>query len=381
MHEYSETVTRKAGCGTDGELVRTCGGCGDKVTEAIPATGKHTWDKGKVTLEPTIKAEGERTYICTTCNIVRTESIEKLAVNVADYVDPFHLRTTNNPDNYVDFRINGNVLTVSGKIIQDYLESVWVRCDGEGTPVNAVSGELFTVEISLEGIKDKADISVYTKGRGDEYYWSYIRNCIFVEYTDGEYRIKESMVLAHNLEQVEEETNPAECVDRTVSEELLQLSQDIVGDEKDEYKKLYLINKWIAENIFYDYDYYYNSDNEIHYYSGDVYKHKRTVCEGYANLQRDLILAQGIPCVKVVTYSAGLDTVGHFDESNYRETKGNHAHVEAYVNGRWIYMDSTWDSNNKYENGEYIYKAPTIKYFDVTLEYFSYTHKILKKIY
>ena len=150
-------------------------------------------------------------------------------------------------------------------------------------------------------------------------------------------------------------------------------------NNQENYKKLYLINKWIAENIFYDYDYYYNSDNKIYYSADDVYEQRRTVCEGYANLQKALIQAQGIPCMKVVTYSVGIDTIGYFDESNYQVTKGNHAHVEAYVNGRWVYMDATWDSNNKYENGVYTYKAPTLRYFDVTIEYFSYTHKLIKR--
>ena len=176
VHEYSEKITLEAGCISDGELTRTCSGCGEVVTEAIPAIGKHnwnkgevlvkatcakegireytcfvcggkktksiaktdkhTWNEGRVTLEPSVKAEGERTYTCTTCNLVRTESIEKLIINVEDYIDPYHLRTTNNPDNYVDFKITGNVLTVSGKIIQDYLESVWIRCDGEGEPLH-----------------------------------------------------------------------------------------------------------------------------------------------------------------------------------------------------------------------------------------------------
>ncbi len=420
VHEYSETVAREAGCTVDGELVRSCKECGNTVTEAIPAVGKHSWDKGKVTIKATCAQEGTREYICTVCGSTKTESIsktdkhswdagkvsleptvtdegirtytcsvcldatktetiEKIAVNHTYEVDLHHLKTTNNPNNYVDFQINGNILTVSGKIIQEYLESVWVRCDGIGTPVNVVSGEFFSVDISLEGVKDKADISVYTKVRGDEYYWSYIWDCVFVEYFEGKYRIAKSLVLEHNLEMVSKWIDPIECTAGEVSTQLRQLSKEIVGDEKDEYKKLYLINKWIAENICYDYDYYYNSDNKIYYSADDVYEQRRSVCEGYANLQKALIQAQGIPCIKVVTYSVGVDTIGYFDESNYQVTKGNHAHVEAYVNGRWVIMDATWDSNNKYENGVYTYKAPAFKYFDVTIEYFSYTHKLIKR--
>ena len=43
VHEYTETVTRKPSCSTDGERVLTCS-CGDSKTEAIPATGEHNWE-------------------------------------------------------------------------------------------------------------------------------------------------------------------------------------------------------------------------------------------------------------------------------------------------------------------------------------------------
>lgn len=54
----------------------------------------------------------------------------------------------------------------------------------------------------------------------------------------------------------------------------------------------------------------------------------------------------------------------------------NHAHTEAYVDGRWIVMDATWDSNNEYRGGTYITKAPNgFYYFDITPEAFALDHK------
>ena len=44
----------------------------------VPATGKHTWDKGTVTKPASHDAEGIMTYKCTVCSTTRTESIPKL---------------------------------------------------------------------------------------------------------------------------------------------------------------------------------------------------------------------------------------------------------------------------------------------------------------
>ncbi len=41
----------------------------------IPATGKHTWDTGKITKEPTETAKGVKTYKCKVCGETKTEEI------------------------------------------------------------------------------------------------------------------------------------------------------------------------------------------------------------------------------------------------------------------------------------------------------------------
>ena len=55
----------------------TCTVCGEVKTETIPATGAHThkWDAGKVTTEPTETTPGVRTYTCTICGQTKNEII------------------------------------------------------------------------------------------------------------------------------------------------------------------------------------------------------------------------------------------------------------------------------------------------------------------
>lgn len=59
----------------------------------------------------------------------------------------------------------------------------------------------------------------------------------------------------------------------------------------------------------------------------------------------------------------------------------NHAWNESYINGRWVIFDSTWDSDNKYENGKFSEGTGCTGYgyFDPTIERFSNTHFIMDK--
>ena len=68
--------TVPATCGEAGRTETICDNCGEVVsTKEIPATGAHTWDNGKVTTEPTETTPGVRTFTCTVCGEVKTETI------------------------------------------------------------------------------------------------------------------------------------------------------------------------------------------------------------------------------------------------------------------------------------------------------------------
>jgi len=75
-HEYTGSVTTEPSC-APGVMTYSCA-CGDSYTEDIDPIKDHVWDEGKVTTEPTTKAEGVRTYTCA-CSATKTEAIEKLS--------------------------------------------------------------------------------------------------------------------------------------------------------------------------------------------------------------------------------------------------------------------------------------------------------------
>ncbi len=78
QHTVDSWTETPATCAQDGVKTGKCTGCGDTVTSVIPATGKHSWDSGKVTKEPDCTEKGEKTFTCTVCNTTKKEDIKEL---------------------------------------------------------------------------------------------------------------------------------------------------------------------------------------------------------------------------------------------------------------------------------------------------------------
>lgn len=58
-----------------------CKNCNTKIEDgqAIAATGKHTWDKGKENKAPSCTEKGEKRYTCSVCGETKKESLEKIS--------------------------------------------------------------------------------------------------------------------------------------------------------------------------------------------------------------------------------------------------------------------------------------------------------------
>lgn len=281
-----------------------------------------------------------------------------------------HLRTSHSESNYVDVSISGNTLTVSGRLTVDGLTEVQVKCSSKKENIKVTSGELFSAQLTLSH-SGKAAVNVYTYQAGSN--WSITYNRIYIEKTANGYRIMPSLVQENNTAFEQRNIDPQATLDTEVPASVVAMSNAIVGNVTDDYTKVFLLHQWVAENIYYDYDAYYGRSQRITDSAG-VLEVRRSVCEGYSRLLKDLILAQNIPAV----YCTNMSTDGSYAIS----TSGGelHAHTEAYVGGRWIIMDATWDSNNKYRNGTYTTKAPAgYYYFDISSEAFAMDHEILSR--
>lgn len=59
--------------------------------------------------------------------------------------------------------------------------------------------------------------------------------------------------------------------------------------------------------------------------------------------------------------------------------ESNHAWNEVYVTDRWVILDTTWNSNNKYSNKKFSENTglSNYKYFDISIGWFSTDHLIV----
>jgi hypothetical protein len=152
--------------------------------------------------------------------------------------------------------------------------------------------------------------------------------------------------------------------------EIMAIAARITAGIEKDYDKAMAIHDWTAENIWYDFDV---SEKRVSRYSMDaksLLQRGRGVCEGYANLTAALLRAAGIPAKVIIGYIWYEDDP---DASEYNSI--SHAWVEAFV-GRWIVMDTTWDSGNVWSYGQKIDNRGLsgYRYFDISAEVLSNDH-------
>ena len=73
----------------------------------------------------------------------------------------------------------------------------------------------------------------------------------------------------------------------------------------------------------------------------------------------------------------------YFDEENSSVSSPNHVYCEAYVDGRWVIMDPTWDAtpDRLREKGKLLKgKLGPLNYFDITEEMLAWSHKITYRV-
>lgn len=293
-----------------------------------------------------------------------------------------NLITSFNEDNYIDLSIEGNKLYVKGKLIYKNMEGGWIQFSWDSnTRVKfyASSGKEFSATATIPNVGGNISVQLYFGVKGTGYYYGYTTREIIVKRDfQNSFSFVESPVMENNLKLSDGWLNPLGCIS-SVESEVQTLSDSIVKNEEDDYKKTWLIYEWVTENIYYDLDEYYGRVQPVKYTASKVIENKRGVCSGYSEILKALLHAQKIPAIVVEAYALGSGTDGNPFSSEYKNaTKSNHAFVEAFVDGRWIILDPSWDSNNKYEMGSYMTVPPYgYRYFDISPELFAMNHKIL----
>lgn len=160
--------------------------------------------------------------------------------------------------------------------------------------------------------------------------------------------------------------------------ELQDIIEQVTKDCKTDYEKCRAIHDWVCANIWYDMDAFL-SDQSSYKSPAQMLKEKRGVCSNYTELLNTMLRMAGIPAKEVDGFALGVGEEKTWNSTSLAKasSKINHAWTEAYVDGRWIYIDATWDSLNVYQNGKYgTQKTPRTTYFDCSDQVFAKEHCI-----
>lgn len=297
-------------------------------------------------------------------------------------------------DDYLNFRISGSTLTITGTSEdknKTYLLVRVIDIDTEAKKTDGVgrigSDGQYDIDLSLGRLANgKYYVDVYGNHERYNYYTSSILSGVILKKTDDSLFFEASPAYGQNLRiyngnQLEASDYEMTPNTRSTSEfvtAISELAEEITGSIAGDYEKLQAIHDWVAKEIYYDKDFLNGKTKRTNINSIAVLNNRYAVCSGYANLTNDLLAAAGIPSRQVIGYALGITSEVGWDDVDLQNVDPNHVWNEVYIDGRWIIIDATWDSSNKYEGGEFTDgEGISQLYFDVTMPFFSNTHKAI----
>ena len=262
----------------------------------------------------------------------------------------------------VDYSTNeyfyDNTLEVSGALMVDGLAEVRVTCGGASATVAASSGREFSLTLTLTH-RDTEPVEVATRRSGETSFRSVTHGQFLCRRMDNggyEFPTIDSSVETYDSRGAANilginDPEPANQLAQPVPPAVKTMSDVIVGDETDTYDQMFLLYKWVVDNIAHD-TAAESGAAQAATDSESVLTLRRGDSTGYANLLRDLLLAQGIPAMTCETEYLAY---GSYATPGVKGVP--HSHVEAYLGedsalyDRWIFMDPSVDSLNTYTGG------------------------------
>ena len=158
---------------------------------------------------------------------------------------------------------------------------------------------------------------------------------------------------------------------RTPSElrqDLPRLAAYLVKPARNEREKARAIFRWITANITYDAKTYFRGDFTPHN-TRDVLASGVAVCDGYANLFKQLADLSGLEAVMV----SGI-TKGYAYHTRGRAGLVDHAWNAVKIDGQWQLLDSTWGAGHLDGNKKRFVRDFKEHYFLTPPEQFVFDH-------
>ncbi len=288
---------------------------------------------------------------------------------------------TSNDEVSISFEIKDNILTVSGMVDDEECQYLIINIDA--SYVLPVSSEMkFTTRIDLSKIESsRATVGIFLgKNLTDAFKSVFYGDDIVLEKNEEKFSfVLEGDVLRSNTEWLLGWVSEKDHLDTNQPAAVKTVTSNVISKLKTDYEKARAIHRFVSDNIYYDENYALNTTNYTPLTPMEVLSERRSVCEGYSNLTVAMLNAAGIPAFVVKGYALGVDDARSWKDAG-DSLSPNHAWVEAFVDGKWISMDPTWDSYNKtFMNEKTTEENPMHRYFDITPEMLSLKHLIIER--
>ncbi|MCH5193662.1 MAG: hypothetical protein J1F11_06850 [Oscillospiraceae bacterium] len=169
-------------------------------------------------------------------------------------------------------------------------------------------------------------------------------------------------------------TSDSLSVHEEVLEQVRAISDSVCEGCETERDKVKKIAYWVAENIYYNHVAAESEVNSDTISLETTLKTRTTTCAGYSNLFSALCNMQGMYCVNL---RGG--TLIIYDTPEYLlDAPMNHEWTAVIADGEWMYVDTTWLSNNSYTAEDGFKKSDFFdyEYYNMSFEYMSYEHRI-----
>lgn len=288
--------------------------------------------------------------------------------------------------------IRGKLLGIDKIPVISIYKYIWIILkDSNGKEVynNIVSNSTGSISLYLDKIAEgKYSVNLYTSSERYGSYKSLIYgNDIEILYKDGKLSFVPYPYYDHNMAVVNNKRTDEKALAyyrqpssniQSDNQEIIDLANSITAGIANDYDKAVAIHDWVCNNIYYDWDSYLSKN-----YTGidtsalGTLHSKRSVCDGYSNLTAALLRAAGVSAKKISGFALGVSS--DYWPENYDPNKDtNHAWNEFWANGRWVILDTTWDSDNVWKNGgvEKNTGSRGYHYFDINVGLLSADHVI-----
>ncbi|MBQ4165226.1 MAG: transglutaminase domain-containing protein, partial [Oscillospiraceae bacterium] len=283
------------------------------------------------------------------------------------------LLTTNDPENYAEIQLQGNTFYIMGYFSSDKVEKIFVG-NNSVEPVYNNDGS-FEAELKIQNDGYHNITLKFSEDKPQSWRFYCDSNESHIVFCEdiaerSENSLQHIIDIADFIVDDYIVTLGTEEQRQATLEEIAEISAQVCDGLNSDYDKARALSEWVSLNIYYDSDAYNSSVTTKTLSLSETLEEHRSVCGGYANLYAALCQSQGIECYIV----QGSVVQNNYSFEEDVDIAPSHEWNAVVIDGRFIWVDSLWNTDNFYKNGKYIESVQGLKYFDITTEALSQNH-------